>query len=47
MKEVIRKMRNEKEYKGKGVKAELGAYGASLWKRYLKFSRTVLAVTVT
>ena len=32
-------MRNEKEYHGKGVKAELGAYGASLWKKYLRFYR--------
>ncbi|MBQ1397061.1 MAG: serine hydrolase, partial [Clostridia bacterium] len=32
-------MRNERTYKGKGVKAELSAFGASLWKKYLKFYR--------
>lgn len=29
----------EKEYDGKGVKAELGAIGSRLWKKYLKYYR--------
>ena len=35
----MQKKHSEKEYNGRGVKAELGAFGASLWRKYLKFYR--------
>ena len=35
---MARRLEKE-EYNGKGVKAELTAFGASLWKKYLKFYR--------
>ena len=35
----MRKMSNRNQYKGKGVKAELGALGSGLWNKYLRFYR--------
>ena len=35
----MQKMRNEKEYSGKGVKSELKSAIATLWRKYLKYYR--------